>query len=1007
MNRTLNDWLVELEGSLEDWEISALNDRSYLDDCFACNLSFGTGGIRGLMGVGPNRMNAVTIGRATQGVASYLNNASKSERSSVAIAYDTRIHSHDFAVKTACVLAGNNIECHLFKTHQPTPLLSYAVRKLGCDAGICITASHNPMEYNGYKVYGYTGDQATDSLAKSIQSQIELVDPFDGVHEISFDTALKSGIVRWIPNSLIESYWSDVLDEIELRDCSNLSVVYSPLGGTGLRHAIKMFDYLGIDYHLVESQLIDDGTFPGIPKPNPENASAMEEGIALAQDCGADLFLATDPDADRLGVAAREAGSVKLLSGNELGLLLLDYLAANNRPNNPLAVTSIVSDPLADSIALNYGIELRRTLTGFKYVGEQIDSLEAKGEANRFMFGFEESCGYLKGSYVRDKDGINAVALTCEMASFYKRKGMTLFDALEDLYARFGYSLNKQINWTLEGTKGNNIINYVVNSFRNSALASIGGFKVEHINDYSHGIFGPSIRNGHRCLSDETLPPSNVIELCLEGEAKVILRPSGTEPKLKVYVFARGDSKKDCRNSLDELVSNVSALVDDRIKQLSEKNIHVILLSGGSGTRLWPLSNSARSKQFLKVLRDQNGNHISMVQRVYSQICKVDAAIDITIATSSVQADSLSMQIPSQYSLVTEPERRDTAPAIMLACANLLLEQGASDDDPVVVMPIDTFADQAYYDKIPQLAKAITASNKDLILLGVEPTYPSEKYGYILPAESEKDGVKDVLSFREKPDEKTAKEYISANALWNCGVFGFKLRFLHETIEKYYVPSNYEDMLSHYGLFPKTSFDYEIVEKAKRIGVISYSGTWKDLGTWNTLTDEMDAAVSGEASVDWNTCNNVHVINETSLPMVIAGLSDSVVVATQDGILVSGKEESAHIKELVSSAARDCPMVESSSWGRYSVLDSHQSAGQSKGEIKRIQVKQSESIDCASLTNVYSCLVVADGTGYLETDNREIELHPGVSFVYDHDASYKINAISDLDLVCVEIKQTV
>ena len=212
LNRTLNDWLVELEGSLEDWEISALNDRSYLDDCFACNLSFGTGGIRGLMGVGPNRMNAVTIGRATQGVASYLNHASKSDRSSVAIAYDTRIHSHDFAVKTACVLAGNNIECHLFKTHQPTPLLSYAVRKLGCDAGICITASHNPMEYNGYKVYGHTGDQATDSLAKSIQSQIELVDPFDDVHEISFDTALKSGIVRWIPNSLIESYWGDVLD---------------------------------------------------------------------------------------------------------------------------------------------------------------------------------------------------------------------------------------------------------------------------------------------------------------------------------------------------------------------------------------------------------------------------------------------------------------------------------------------------------------------------------------------------------------------------------------------------------------------------------------------------------------------------------------------------------------------------------------------------------------------------------------------------------------------------
>lgn len=349
--------------------------------------------------------------------------------------------------------------------------------------------------------------------------------------------------------------------------------------------------------------------------------------------------------------------------------------------------------------------------------------------------------------------------------------------------------------------------------------------------------------------------------------------------------------------------------------------IHLILLSGGSGTRLWPLSNSTRSKQFLKVLRDADGNHVSMVQRVFGQIDSVDADVDITIATCASQEGSIRRQVEGDYALVLEPERRDTAPAIMLACAHLAFEQGAGEGDTVIVMPIDSYADQAYYDSVVKLDEAVQADFAELVLMGVEPTYPSCKYGYIVPAAGE-GWPRHVDRFTEKPDEGIARELISQGALWNCGVFAFRLGWLTGLTAKHLVCGTFDEFRSRYAELPKNSFDYEVVEKALSIGVVSYAGEWKDLGTWNTLTDEMAECTSGRVVVDSKTCENVHVINETGFPMVVAGISDSVVVATPDGILVSGKEASANIKAEVNAVAESRPMYEQRSWGEYRVMDS-------------------------------------------------------------------------------------
>lgn len=404
--------------------------------------------------------------------------------------------------------------------------------------------------------------------------------------------------------------------------------------------------------------------------------------------------------------------------------------------------------------------------------------------------------------------------------------------------------------------------------------------------------------------------------------------------------------------------------------------IHLVLLSGGSGTRLWPLSNSTRSKQFLKVLRDADGNHVSMVQRVFGQIGSVDADIDITIATCASQEGSIRRQVEGAYALVLEPERRDTAPAIMLACAHLALEQGAGGDDTVIVMPIDSYADQAYYDSVVKLDEAVQTDFAELVLMGVEPTYPSGKYGYIVPAAGE-GWPRRVERFTEKPDEQTARELISRGALWNCGVFAFRLGWLTGLTAKYLVCGTFEEFRSRYAELPKNSFDYEVVERASSIGAVSYAGEWKDLGTWNTLTDEMAEYTSGRVVVDSKTCENVHVINETGFPMVVAGISDSVVVATPDGILVSGKEASANIKAEVNAVAESRPMYEQRSWGEYRVIDTSVFPDGAKALTKELVIREGCQLSYQLHEHRSEVWTVVSGAGEVVLDGLEEHVRVG------------------------------
>lgn len=404
--------------------------------------------------------------------------------------------------------------------------------------------------------------------------------------------------------------------------------------------------------------------------------------------------------------------------------------------------------------------------------------------------------------------------------------------------------------------------------------------------------------------------------------------------------------------------------------------IHLVLLSGGSGTRLWPLSNDARSKQFLKVLRDDRGNHVSMVQRVFSQIESIDIELDVTIATCSSQQGSIEAQVKGGYELVLEPERRDTAPAIMLACAHLASVQGADPNDTVVVMPIDTYAGQGYYDRVCDLDGAVQQNASELVLMGVEPTYPSEKYGYIVPS-GRNEACLPVEQFKEKPRESEAEELIASGALWNCGVFAFKLGYLLDVLGRYLDVANFEDVARRYAELPKASFDYEVVERASSVAVVPYAGEWKDLGTWNTLSEEMADEQAGRAVVDAATCSNVHVVNETSLPLVVAGLKDSVVVATPDGILVSGKDASAHLKPLVAKAAASRPMYERRRWGEYRVLDSSAYPDGTISLTKELVVEPGRQLSYQRHAHRAEVWTVVSGCGEVVLDGEALPVGPG------------------------------
>ncbi len=543
------------------------HDWAELEDAFARDLRFGTGGLRGKVGIGPNRLNAWTVGKATQGLADYLNG--RLDGPTAVIARDSRRGGGGFARRAAEVFAANGIRAFVFDGVASTPELSFAVRDLGCSVGVCVTASHNPAEYNGYKVYGQDGCQITTGAAQEIQQAIDAVDVFDGIRSLSWDEGVASGLILAADDGVRQRYLDAVANGLEGVDCSGLSVAYTPLNGTGLAPVRATLARTGVGrVEVVPEQAVPDGGFPTCPRPNPEVPEAMRLVISLARERGCDLALATDPDADRVGVAVSHAGDWRLLTGNEVGELLMDWLlgrmgAAREDVARLVCATTVVSAPRADAIARLHGCQLRRTLTGFKFIGEQMGVLEAAGEEGRFLFGLEESCGYLRGSHVRDKDGVQALALVCEMAADYGARGMDLVDALDDLGRRVGFQAGRQVVRAFEGADGSARMAALMGSLREEPPAALGGLLVEGAVDYAQGAPMPVV-NPLPGEPAQLLPPTDMVEWRLSGDARVLVRPSGTEPKLKAYCFAGGTSDAGARAAADVLADAVEGLLGAR-----------------------------------------------------------------------------------------------------------------------------------------------------------------------------------------------------------------------------------------------------------------------------------------------------------------------------------------------------------------------------------------------------------------------------------------------------------
>ena len=510
-------------------------DDEQIRDRFAVALKFGTAGLRGVLGAGTNRMNIYVVRQATQGLANWVKTQGGSQ--SVAISYDSRINSDVFAKTAACVLAANGIHVRIYDALMPVPALSFATRYYKANAGIMITASHNPAKYNGYKAYGPDGCQMTDDAAAIVYAEIQKTDVLTGAKRIPFEEGLSSGMIQYVGEDCKEALY----DAIKARSVrpglcktAGLKLVYSPLNGSGLVPVTRVLHDIGIDdITIVPEQQYPDGHFPTCPYPNPEIFEALKLGLELAEKSGADLMLATDPDADRVGIAIRcPDGSYELVSGNEVGVLLLDYICQGRiekgtMPANPVAVKSIVSTPLADAVAKSYGVEMRNVLTGFKWIGDQIARLEAAGQVDRFIFGFEESYGYLAGPYVRDKDAIIGSMLICEMAAYYRSVGSSIKERLEEIYAKFGRYLNKVDSFEFPGLSGMEKMAGIMDGLRKNPPAEIGGYKVTSVTDYQD--------------TEKTgLPTANVLIYALEGGATVVVRPSGTEPKIKTYFTTLG-----------------------------------------------------------------------------------------------------------------------------------------------------------------------------------------------------------------------------------------------------------------------------------------------------------------------------------------------------------------------------------------------------------------------------------------------------------------------------------
>ncbi len=535
--KELARWQAAEEVSAQDKaELTGLSDAE-VTDRFYRDLEFGTGGLRGVLGMGTNRMNLYTVRKATQGLADFLRQSAGEK--SVAISYDSRINSDLFARETACVLAANGITAWLYPRLEPTPALSFAVRDLGADAGVCVTASHNPAKYNGYKVYGADGCQITLEAAARVLAAIEKLDIFADVRVMAFDEGLQKGLIRYTPEATLDRFIAAVeAQKVDKRaDNAPLKVVYTPLNGTGRECVTRMLADIGVtDVTIVPEQQWPDGHFPTCPYPNPEIREAMQKGLELCEAVRPDLLLGTDPDCDRCGIAVpvTAGGAYALMTGNEVGVLLLAYICRLRReqgtlPEHPVAVTTIVSTDMATPVAAEYGVELRRTLTGFKFIGEQIGLLEAQGQADRYIFGFEESYGYLSGSHVRDKDAVNAALLICEAARWYRKQGKTLWEAMQDLYAEYGFYRNQLHAAAFEGADGMARMQAIMAGLRANAPAQVAGYAVTGVTDYEQ--------------SEKTgLPAANVLEWRFANGAKLMIRPSGTEPKIKIYLSAVGKS---------------------------------------------------------------------------------------------------------------------------------------------------------------------------------------------------------------------------------------------------------------------------------------------------------------------------------------------------------------------------------------------------------------------------------------------------------------------------------
>ena len=521
-------------------ELEAMaGDEAKIEDAFYKDLEFGTAGLRGVIGAGTNRMNVYIVARASQGLSRYVINHFAPEERRIAISFDSRIKSDVFSKIAAEVFAANGIQAFIYKELMPVPCVSFATRYLRCAAGIMVTASHNPSQYNGYKVYGADGCQMTSAAANEVLGEIEKLDLFADSRRISFEEGLKDGRISYIPEEVYTAFVEEVKKQSVVGEApidKEVAIVYTPLNGAGLKPVLRTLKETGYtNITVVKEQERPDGNFPTCPYPNPEIREAMALGMEYAAKYDADLLLATDPDSDRVGIAVKDKeGKYQLLTGNQTGMLLTDYVCARRTengamPKDPLVVKTIVTTDMVEQIASHYGVRTVNVLTGFKYIGEQIGLLEKQGKADSYIFGFEESYGYLSGSYVRDKDAVDAAFLICEMFCYYKTRGISLLEKLYELYKIHGYCLNTLYSYQFEGAAGFTKMKEIMKDFQTAGISSFGGRKVETLLDYNTGIDG--------------LPKENVLKFLLEDHGSVVVRPSGTEPKLKTYITVSAQDK--------------------------------------------------------------------------------------------------------------------------------------------------------------------------------------------------------------------------------------------------------------------------------------------------------------------------------------------------------------------------------------------------------------------------------------------------------------------------------